>query len=122
MMLVNDLAWIPFIGLSQTAAMQSAVFGVAILLDRRKDPVFPRWLGYFNLWAALLFCPGEFNVFFKTGPLAWDGLISYWIPLSVFATWLILNSWLLLKAVDHQVAEEGAAPVGPTPDAFSAAQ
>jgi hypothetical protein len=48
--LLNDMAWIPFVGLTVTAAVQVAVFGVAILMDRRPTPVFPRWLGYCNLW------------------------------------------------------------------------
>lgn len=122
--LVNDMAWIPFIGLTATAAMQSAVFGLAILMDRRTRPIFPRWLGYFNLWAAMLFCPGSFNVFFKSGPFAWNGLMAYYVPLIVFAAWMIVNSWALLKAVDHQVEEEGTAepavPRDPTSRALEA--
>lgn len=120
--LANDMAWVPFIGLTATAAMQSAVYGVSILLDKRPNPVFPRWLGYFNLWAALLFCPGTFNVFFKTGPLAWDGLISYYLPLGVFFAWMFLNSWALLKAIDHQVQEEAMVEPPAAPDAATVAE
>jgi len=117
---LNDMAWIPFVGLSSTIVMQSAVFGAAILMDRRARSIFPRWLGYYNLWAALMFVPGTFNVFFETGSLAWNGLIAFYIPVGVFVTWLVINSWLLSKAVDHQVQEERAAPPAASPEAMAA--
>ena len=104
---LNDMAWIPFVGLSSTLILQCIVIGVAILMDRRDQPVFPRWAGYYNLWVALMFTPGTFNVFFKDGPLAWDGLIAFYIPIAVFVVWMILMPRLLLRAVDQQAEEEG---------------
>ena len=104
--LLNDMAWIPFVGLSSTVVLGVAVFGIAILLDRRRQPVFPRWLGYFNLWCALMFTPGTFNVFFHTGPLAWNGIIAWYLPVAVFATWLIVISIYLSKAVDTMADDE----------------
>lgn len=98
--LLNDMAWIPFVGLTSTAVLQVASFGIAILLDKRERPIFPRWLGYYNLWVALMFTPGTFNVFFKDGPLAWNGIIAWYIPLAVFATYLVINPYFLSKAVD----------------------
>jgi hypothetical protein len=110
--LLNDMAWIPFVGLTGTAAVQVAAFGVAILIDRRTVPVFPRWLGYCNLWVALIFCAGTFNVFFKTGPLAWNGILSWWLPVLVFAMWLVVVSVYLLKAIDSHISEADDAEHG----------
>jgi hypothetical protein len=104
--LLNDMAWIPFVGLSSTVVLGVAVFGIAILLDRRPQPVFPRWLGYFNLWAALMFTPGTFNVFFQDGPLAWNGIVAWYLPVAVFAIWLIVISIYLSKAVDSMGEDE----------------
>lgn len=98
--LLNDMAWIPFVGLTSTAVLQVATFGVVILGDRRDRPVFPRWLGYYNLWVALMFTPGTFNVFFHSGILAWNGIVAWYIPLAVFATWAVINPIYLSKAVD----------------------
>lgn len=98
--LLNDMAWIPFVGLTSTAVLQVAAFGVAVLIDQRDRPVFPRWLGYYNLWVALMFTPGTFNVFFHHGILAWNGIVAWYIPLAVFATWAIINPIYLSKAVD----------------------
>src|ERR1700758_2289644 len=79
--LLNDMGFVPFVGLTSTAVLQVTVFGVTILLDRRERPVFPRWLGYYNLWVALMFLPGTFNVFYQSGPLSRNGIIAWYIPL-----------------------------------------
>lgn len=100
---LNDMGWIPFIGLSSTLVIQSAAFGIVILADTH-GRYFPRWLGYYNLWAALSFTPGTFNMFFHDGPLAWNGVISYWYPVPVFVTWMIVNPIFLAKSVDRGAA------------------
>jgi hypothetical protein len=98
--LLDDMGWIPFVGLTSTIVLQVMVFGVAILLDRREHPVFPRWLGYYNLWVALMFLPGTFNVFYQSGPLSRNGIVAWYIPLTTFATWLLITSFYLSRAVD----------------------
>jgi hypothetical protein len=107
---LNDMAWIPFVGLSSTIILMPAVFGIVILNDKRPTPVFPRWFGYFNLWAATMFAPGSFNVFFHTGPLAWNGLFAFYIPVGIFAIWCVVVSLQVVSAVKLQIAEEEAAP------------
>jgi len=47
-----------------------------------------------------MFTPGTFNVFFRNGVLAWNGILAWYIPLAVFATWLVVISIYLSKAVD----------------------
>jgi hypothetical protein len=106
--LLNDMGWIPFVGLTSTIVLQVSVFAVAILLDRRDRPVFPRWLGYYNLFAALMFLPGTFNVFYLSGPLSRNSFIAWYIPLTVFASWLLINSFYLSKAVDTMADDETA--------------
>jgi len=107
---LNDMAWVPYVGLSATFILQVFVFGVAVLLDKRHKPIFPRWFGYYQLWFSLMLTPGTFNVFFKTGPLAWNGLIAFYLPICCFVAWLTLTPIYLNKAVDHQIAEEDGAP------------
>ena len=99
--LLNDMAWIPFIGISSTLIMQAMVFGWAILIDKRPTTIFPRWVGFFNLWAGVMYVPGTFNVFFLTGPLAWDGWLAFYLPIVVFVLWMIVNSIYLAKAADN---------------------
>src|SRR5262245_61133989 len=79
-----DLSWFFFLGVISTFVLELALFGVAVLIDKRPQPIFPRWLGYVNIWLALMFSPASFLVFFKTGPLAWNGLLVWWVPVAAF--------------------------------------
>jgi hypothetical protein len=100
----NDVSWLIYVGLSSTGVIEALVIGLAILADRNASPVFPRWLGYFNVWVALMFTPGSVNVFFKDGPLAWNGIIAWWLVLAAFSIWLPVMTWQLWLAVNRQAA------------------
>jgi hypothetical protein len=76
------------------------------LLDARTVPVYPRWVGYFNIWIALLFIPGAFAFILKTGPFAWNGLLSFWLASGAFFSWLIVMTPLTLKAIDRSDAAD----------------
>lgn len=96
-----DLSWFFFLGVICTFVLQLAIFGVAVLIDRRERPIFPRWLGYLNLWLSVMFTPASFIVFFKSGPMAWNGFFVWWIPVTAFLFWFVPNFIYLLKAVDE---------------------
>jgi hypothetical protein len=114
---LNDWGWLTFFGVASTAFVQCVIIGALILQDRRATPVFPRWSGYFNIWVGLMFTPGTVVVFFKSGPLSWTGLFIFWLPFFAFFAWLIVMTVLLLKAIDHETAEEIAAEAaGTVPD------
>lgn len=95
---LSDLAWIPFI-VNIPPAIVQAVSVAIVALGSRGRPVFPRWVGYYNLWVAVLFVPGGFIAFFKTGPLAWDGVLAFWLAATVFGTWFLIMSSVLRRAV-----------------------
>jgi len=95
-----DIGWFFFLGVISTFVLQLVLFGVAVLIDPRPQPIFPRWLGYVNLWLAMAFAPASFLVFFKTGPLAWNGVLVWWVPVFAFLGWFVPNFVCLLRAVD----------------------
>ena len=95
---LNDIAWfftvMPFcLIFVQALAVAGAVFS-----DRRPRPVFPRWVGYLNLWCALLYVPGGTCTFFKIGPLAWNGLFAFWVPACVYLTWFTVMAAQVTRA------------------------
>lgn len=102
---MSDTAWLMFVGVVSTGALQFVVLAIAILMDRREQPIFPRWLGYLNVWAALCFCVGNAVFFVKDGPLAWNGLLSWWVVISAYGIWIVATQVMLLKAVSRQVRE-----------------
>lgn len=103
-----DLCWLMFVGVVSTAVLQCAAIAVVILGDKRQQPIFPRWVGMFNIWTALIFGFGGVIVFFKDGPLAWNGVVTFWIPLSIYGAWLGVMIWALLEAIGRQEREYSA--------------
>ncbi len=103
-------AWLFFCGTPIFAIIQNLAITVAILQDSSPDPVLPRWAGYFNVWAALLFAPGIACYFFDDGPFAWRGVFVWWLPLTVFGVWFVVMTTVLLRAIDAQAAAETPAP------------
>jgi hypothetical protein len=99
---LNDAAWIVTVIPFSPALMQNLIIATAILIDRRPDPVFPRWLAYFNIWVAIGFLPGGLLPFFKSGPLAWNGLFVFWLAGSVFVAWFAVMTFMLLRAIRRE--------------------
>lgn len=97
--LLNDAAWLIIMTAFPTFVAQLGGVAAGILSDRSEPPVFPRWAGYLNLWVALLFVPGGLSFFFRTGPFAWDGLVSFWLAAVAFFIWLVVMTPLVLRSV-----------------------
>ena len=102
---LNDLAWLFLLMTFAPFFIQLVSIGLAVLCDKREQPLFARWVGYFNIWAAILFMPGALITFFKTGPFAWNGLLAFWMPLTVFLGWYVVMFFALLKAIQTPAAE-----------------
>lgn len=102
---LNDFAWLFLLMTFAPFFVQLVSIGLAVLTDRRSPPLFARWVGYFNVWVAVLFMPGALITFFKTGPFAWNGLLAFWMPLSVFLLWFVVMFVVLVKAIRTPDAE-----------------
>lgn len=104
---LNDIGFLFFLMPFIFATTECLALGCAILSDKKKNPVFPRWVGFANLWFALLFVPACITGFFKTGVFAWDGLFTWWVPVVDYTVWSIVMSVCCASAVKRQYAEEG---------------
>jgi hypothetical protein len=97
--LLHDIGWFMAFLAAVPFVVQALAVAVATLSDHGDRPVYPRWLGYAGLWVAVLLLPGSVLLFFHTGPFAYDGVISYWIPLFGFGGWMaVLSLGALLAA------------------------
>ncbi|MBB3606109.1 hypothetical protein FHT40_005798 [Mycolicibacterium sp. BK556] len=90
---LNDLGWLPFVMNWPAATIQCVVIGFAIF--GAKTAVWPRWLGYFNVWCAFIFAAGGLVVLFKDGVFAWNGLLAFWLVAVFFGVWFLVMSWQL---------------------------
>jgi len=110
---LNDIAWLIFLGTTTTVLIQNLVIGMITLLDKGAVPVFPRWYAYFNFFAVAGVMPAGFVVFFRTGPLAWNGIIVWAIGVAVFFVWICATAWLIQVAAGRQREEHAAAEAVP---------
>ena len=97
--LLNDLAWIIAVLPWPITSIKMIICGVAILKHSAHSNVFPRWLGYLNLWGAVSFVCGSMLPFFKTGSFALDGILSFWVPATVFGLWFVFMQLACLKSI-----------------------
>lgn len=102
MQLVNDFCWLVFIGAYPPGLLQALVIGLCILGDKGGKQVYPRWVGFANLWIAFLFLPGALLPFFQTGPFTWNGIIGFWIVAVAFFGWIVLMWWATVRAIKLQ--------------------
>lgn len=105
---LNDMGWLPFTGIIYGILVQNLVIALAVLSDKSSTPVYPRWYGYFSLWFALLYCPASLDVFFQDGPLAWNGLFSWWLSLVSFFIWVVVTTMVTFRAIREQQRTEGS--------------
>lgn len=103
---LHDLSWLMFVMVFPAYTLQMVCQAIAGFIDESPNPTWPRWAAYFNLWVGLAGMGGGLAVFFKDGPFAWNGLIGFYVPITVFACWLGITTVLLHRAVKRQAAEQ----------------
>jgi hypothetical protein len=107
-MLFNDLAWVTFSTQVGFLIAQSVILALAIYLDRQQRPVFASWVAHFNLVVAALLVPAAFAGTAMTGPLAWDGLLTFWVRNVAIGTWILVMAVVLARAIESQRAADDA--------------
>ncbi|MCW3014535.1 MAG: hypothetical protein JWO02_1627 [Solirubrobacterales bacterium] len=112
----NDYGWLVWTILIPTYSLQFICMAVAGFMDRRPEPIWPRWASYVNIWVAITGAGGVLAVFFHSGPFSWNGIMGYWIPVIAFAAGMSMTAVLLLRRMRYEegleaaTAEESATP------------
>ncbi|RUP27254.1 MAG: hypothetical protein EKK51_27645, partial [Mycolicibacterium sp.] len=99
---LNDIAWLLFLTPIAPFMIQNIIIGMTIL----RDPLsrVPRWVGYVNFWVAASFVPDVLAFFFHSGPLAWNGILVFWLALTTYAVFLVVMG-LTMRNVDLDARE-----------------
>jgi hypothetical protein len=114
-MLLNDMAWLIFITPVGMLIVQNLCLALAIFLDARPQPIFPRWVAYFSILTAAAMTPAAGAVIFRTGPLAWDGVVSFWLRIGAFCLYIAVMFFAVRAAIKRQAAEEASDQEGHEP-------
>jgi hypothetical protein len=95
----NDLAWVTFTcGVPFLIAL-CLFLAIAIAFDAQDQPVFPRWVGYFNIAIAIALAPACFAGFTLSGAFAWNGFLSFWVRNVAIALWIVVMAIALSRAM-----------------------
>jgi hypothetical protein len=100
---INELGWIMLVIPFAPFCIQYLAIATAILQDDSPDPLFPRWVAYYNILITVGFIPTGFVGFFHTGPFAWHGLIAFWFPVIEYGGWFVVMTWALRRAIATDV-------------------
>jgi hypothetical protein len=95
----NDLGFFLFLYTWPPFGILMVIIAVAICRDINATPIFPRWVAYYNVYAALGMAPASFMGLFKTGPLAYNGVLAFWVVAIDFFVWMVVMSIVVLKAI-----------------------
>jgi hypothetical protein len=106
----NDAAWLALVAPIWPFVFQLLALAAVAFRDRSERPIFPRWLGYLSVWVTVLLIPSALVLWFKTGPFAWQGILTLWLAAVVFTVWLLAVLVVLLRAIRRQEEEPVAPP------------
>lgn len=101
--LLNDAGSTIFYWAFAPGTVECAAMGLAVLLDRSEHPIFPRWVGYVDLFTAAAYAAGAPAIFVKTGAFGWDGVCALWLPLAGFGAWM----WATFYCSTRRAARAG---------------
>jgi len=94
-------------------AVQAWVVALAVYQDYAgdKDPspsrhLYPKWVGWFNFVAPIIQAPAIATHFVYHGPLAWNGILAFWIPAIAFGIQVNVMSYASLNAIDKVLDHE----------------
>jgi len=113
--MLTDLGWLCIDLQYACTTLQMIAAAMVGLADKREVPLFPRWACYVTIWCGLSFLPASLTGVVKTGPFAWDGMLSYYIPYACWLGWYTIASTYMIKEVNRRIkASEGAETVSPS--------
>jgi hypothetical protein len=97
--ILNDAFWVFAVMPFPTFIAQNWAFSYAIFCDDRSRPLFPRYVGVVNVIAPLVFAPALGLHAVKSGPIAWNGALTFWLPAVCFGLQFGVDAFSLFKAV-----------------------
>jgi len=100
--LLIDLAYL-------VTSFQIAASSIVFARDKREKPLVPSWVCWWGWVTFASFFVVNAIPFVTTGPLAFDGVISFWIAFFTWFIWCPVLSYYVIKAVDRLKAEDAAA-------------
>jgi hypothetical protein len=101
--MLQDAGWLIFVMAYPEYLVQLGCIAAVGLADRRQYRYLPAWACYATLLTALCGIAGGFSVFFQSGPLAWNGILGFWLPVASFLCWML---FIILPFTLREIARQ----------------
>jgi hypothetical protein len=101
--LMSDVGWLCIDTQYACTTVQMIAAALIGLADKSEEPLFPRWVCFLTIWCGLSFIPASLTGVLKTGPFAWNGLLSYYIPYAAWLGWFSIASRYMIKEVNRRM-------------------
>ncbi len=102
--MLYDFGYLAFIGSLGCFCIMWMAFGLAIILDR--NGVLPKWLGYYTVWQYVTELIAAPVWIAKSGPFAWNGLMTFWFAMALYVSWQIIVYLCIFRAIKSQPERE----------------
>ncbi len=100
--IMNDWVWFDWLFTWPSFSIWMFIIAAAIFMDHNVPSLYPRWVAFFNVWSGILICPAGLIGFFKKGPFAYDGMISFWFAVFVFFGWMAVMTITTFRVVTEE--------------------
>ena len=100
---LNDCTFIMFNITYMGTTVQAILVGIVGLLDKGERKVFPAWVSWWAILTGLSFIPITALPFYTSGPVAWNGLITFWIGFTTFFVWMITMGWYMAGEASYRL-------------------
>src|SRR5581483_5061817 len=98
---LTDIAWIGSELFWPILAAEMALIAVIMIQGRGRPGSFPPWLGWYTALAALAEPFQAAIIFTKDGPLAPDGLLTWYLAVGSWGLWAAATSLTMYRMVGH---------------------
>ncbi len=94
---VVDSAWLDLTMTYVVTSVQYWAIGIVGLMDKRSQPLFPKWLCYVAIASGGIWITYSAIPWNRSGPLAWDGLIGLYVAFTAFlGTMVLLSAYMIM--------------------------
>jgi hypothetical protein len=111
MQMLNDLGWLCIDLQYECTTFQMYAAALVGLADKSKTPLFPRWVCFLTIFCGTTFLPASLTGVLKTGPFAWDGILSYYFPYFCWLCWYTIASFYMTQEVRRRMTGQGVREV-----------
>ncbi|KAI1180035.1 hypothetical protein F4777DRAFT_358263 [Nemania sp. FL0916] len=107
--MLNDLFWLVWAAAWPTFVVQFLAFGFAAMGE------FPRALAVFSVYMSVIALVADLSThYFHTGPLAWNGVVGFWLPGLSWVVMMGLELVCLVRVIRmDEWSQDGVADVSP---------